>query len=273
MGILQVALSERGVKGLRKTAANTAQWIDQAELAALEPALGHARGAMFNPDDGAVDNVGLMSALEAAAGRSSHIEQIADSAVRVVSRRDSVSVMFAGGQSVDAGFVVLAPGAWGGLIEGAPLLDAVRPSRGQLISYGPIDLHHVVYGPRGYLVPRTAGTLPASTVAGSTTENAGFVSETTPEGLARVASAAAEIAPALLGLEPSAAWAGLRPVTPDMLPLLGADPSNPRLIYSCGHSRNGILMAALSGEVAAALVTGEEPLYDLSPFHPARFSG
>jgi glycine/D-amino acid oxidase-like deaminating enzyme len=58
-----------------------------------------------------------------------------------------------------------------------------------------------------------------------------------------------------------------------MLPLLGADPSNPRVIYSCGHSRNGILMAALSGEVVAALVTGEEPLHDLSQFHPARFSG
>ena len=273
MGILQVALSDRGVKGLKKTAGDTAQWIDQPKLAALEPALGHARGALFNPDDGAVDNVALMSALEAAADRSDHVELMDDAAMRVVSHRDSVSVTFAGGQIIEAAYVVLAPGAWGGQIEGAPLLDAVRPSRGQLVSYAPIGLNHVVYGPRGYLVPRTAGTLPASTIAGSTMENVGFVSETTPEGLARVASAAAEIAPVLSGVEPSTAWAGLRPVTPDMLPLLGADPSKPRMIYACGHSRNGILMAPLTGETVAALVTGEEPLHDLSQFHPARFSG
>jgi glycine/D-amino acid oxidase-like deaminating enzyme len=58
-----------------------------------------------------------------------------------------------------------------------------------------------------------------------------------------------------------------------MLPLLGPDPESPRIVYACGHSRNGILMAPLTGEMVATIVTGEEPVHDLSQFHPARFSG
>jgi glycine/D-amino acid oxidase-like deaminating enzyme len=104
-------------------------------------------------------------------------------------------------------------------------------------------------------------------------EHVGFTPGTTPEGIARVRSAAEEIAPALAVSGVNATWAGLRPVTPDMLPILGADPENPRIVYACGHSRNGILLAPLTGESVAELVT-EEPLsHDLSQFHPARFSG
>jgi glycine/D-amino acid oxidase-like deaminating enzyme len=65
LGILQVALSSRGVTGLRKTAAATSSWLERDELMKMEPTLGHALGAVFNPDDGAVDNVVLMDALEA----------------------------------------------------------------------------------------------------------------------------------------------------------------------------------------------------------------
>jgi glycine/D-amino acid oxidase-like deaminating enzyme len=104
-------------------------------------------------------------------------------------------------------------------------------------------------------------------------ESVGFVCHTTPEGIAKVRSAAEEIAPALAITEVEATWAGLRPVTPDLLPILGPDPANHRIIYCCGHSRNGILMAPLSGEVVAGLVTEEPVLHDLSQFHPARFSG
>jgi glycine/D-amino acid oxidase-like deaminating enzyme len=56
-----------------------------------------------------------------------------------------------------------------------------------------------------------------------------------------------------------------------MLPILGRDPNDARIVYACGHSRNGILMAPLTGETVAALITGEEPLHDLSQFHPGRF--
>jgi glycine/D-amino acid oxidase-like deaminating enzyme len=66
-------------------------------------------------------------------------------------------------------------------------------------------------------------------------------------------------------------WAGLRPVTPDMLPILGADPDHPSVVYACGHSRNGVLMAPLTGDVVADLVTGVPLSHDLTQFRPARF--
>lgn len=266
LGILQVAVTEKGVKGLKKTAGDDAEWLERAELAKLEPALTHALGAMLNPSDGSVNNVELMSALGKAIAMDDRIESIAGSVIAVGSDRDNVTVTLHGGGALEADHVVLAPGAWAGKIDGAPALDAVQPSRGQLLSYDSVPLRHVAYGPRGYLVPRGS-----STIAGSTMENAGFVSETTPDGVAKVRGAAGEIVPSLAGIEPARSWAGLRPVTPDMLPILGADPNDSRIVYACGHSRNGILMAPLTGETVAALITGEEPLHDLSQFHPGRF--
>ncbi|MBA3404088.1 MAG: FAD-dependent oxidoreductase, partial [Gemmatimonadaceae bacterium] len=77
--------------------------------------------------------------------------------------------------------------------------------------------------------------------------------------------------PSLATAPVTSIWAGLRPVTPDMLPLLGPDPANPSLIYACGHSRNGILLAPLTGEVVASLVEGTPVNHDLTQFRPGRF--
>ncbi|MEP6905323.1 MAG: FAD-dependent oxidoreductase, partial [Gemmatimonadales bacterium] len=84
-------------------------------------------------------------------------------------------------------------------------------------------------------------------------------------------SAASEIAPALGALEPTSSWAGLRPVTPDMLPLLGPDRDHPEIVYAAGHSRNGILLAPLTGKTVAEIVSGKPPSFDLSQFRPDRF--
>ncbi|HEX9248620.1 MAG TPA: FAD-dependent oxidoreductase, partial [Gemmatimonadaceae bacterium] len=140
------------------------------------------------------------------------------------------------------------------------------PARGQLVSYSASPLRHVAYGPRGYVVPR--GDL---TIGGTTMENVGFDSNTTTAGLKKVRAASEEICPGLAFAPTADAWAGLRPVTPDMLPILGPDPENPSLIYACGHSRNGVLMAPLTGDLIADLVT-ESPLSrDLSQFRADRF--
>jgi glycine oxidase len=268
LGVLQVALSEKGVRGLRRTAGPNAEWIAQPELAVLEPALAHALGAVLNPDDGAVDNVRLMAALAELALRDARVEQRNGAVKEIRSTSSSVSLMLETGERVSAGFGVICPGAWAGEIRGAPLLSAVRPSRGQLVAYTGGSVRHVTYGPRGYLVPREGGT-----IAGTTMEDVGFDSSTTPEGIAKIQAAAEEIAPALAGSPVTASWAGLRPVTPDMLPILGPDPETDRIVYACGHSRNGILLAPLTGEIVAALVTEEPLLHDISQFHPARFSG
>jgi glycine oxidase len=181
--------------------------------------------------------------------------------------RDVPRVETKSGEWLEGETVIIAAGAWGGMLRGADALADVSPCRGQLVSYRTTGLRHVTYGPRGYLVPRASGTI----VAGSTMEYVGFDAGTTPEGLARVRSAAEEIAPALAISTVETEWAGLRPITPDMLPIIGRDETCPHIIYATGHSRNGILMAPLTGETVAALSLGESQRHDLSQFRPGRF--
>ncbi len=241
LGILQVAFSEKGIKGLRKC-------------------------AMFNAQDGAVDNVALLAALNKLCAAGKWIERL-DAGVRSVKPAvDSCTVTTESGKQLTAGKVVIAAGAWVGKILGARLAKHVKPARGQLVSYSSTPLRHVSYGPSGYIVPRGSVT-----IAGSTMENVGFDTSTTASGVKKVRAAAEEICPVLASSKSTEAWAGLRPVTPDLLPMIGPDPKHPSLIYACGHSRNGVLMAPLTGDLIADLVT-ESPLsHDLSQFRPDRF--
>ena len=102
-------------------------------------------------------------------------------------------------------------------------------------------------------------------------EDVGFDARTTSEGVEKVRSAAEEICPSLSRSDAVRSWAGLRPVTPDMLPIIGPDPEHHSLIYACGHSRNGVLMAPLTGDLIADLVTGTPLSLDLAQFRPGRF--
>jgi glycine oxidase len=266
LGILQVALSAKGIKGLKKTALPTARWLDAVELRELEPALSHAVGAMYNPEDGAVDNTVLLTALETFVSRSSRITTTDEAVVGIDAAKSSAKITTKSGSVYSAARVVLAGGAWAGQIAGAPLARAVQPARGQLVSYAMAPIRHVAYGPRGYIVPRGN-----STIGGSTMENVAFDSSTTAEGIAKIRTAAEEICPSLTTAGIARSWAGLRPVTADMLPLIGPDPRHDSLIYACGHGRNGVLMAPLTGDIIADLVTGTPLSHDLSQFRPGRF--
>jgi glycine oxidase len=266
LGILQVALSAKGIKGLKKAALATSRWLDAKELAEVEAALSHGLGAVFNPDDGAVDNVALLDALQRLASTSDRITCVQDLVTAIDAGADSASVTTKSRTTHSAGRVVLAAGAWAGQIPGARFARAVAPARGQLMSYSVTPLRHVAYGPRGYIVPRGDRT-----IGGSTMENVGFETATTPDGVGKVRAASEEICPGLKLSGNTTASAGLRPVTPDMLPMIGVDPERSSLIYACGHSRNGVLMAPLTGDIIADLVTGTPLSHDLSQFRPDRF--
>jgi glycine oxidase len=268
LGILQVALSEKGISGLRKTALATTRWLHSTELQELEPALPHALGAMLNPDDGAVDNVTLLAALHRLVSASDRIEMVRDLVTAIDADTNSGTVTTKSRATYRARHVVLAAGAWVGQIAGSRFARAVQPARGQLVSYSisPPPLRHVAYGPRGYVVPRGDHT-----IGGTTMESVGFDTSTTSEGVKKVRAASEEICPRLSTSEHPTAWAGLRPVTPDMLPILGVDPERPSLLYACGHSRNGVLMAPLTGDLIADLVTGTPLSHDLAQFRPDRF--
>jgi glycine oxidase len=131
-------------------------------------------------------------------------------------------------------------------------------------------LRHVVYSPRGYLVPRRDGRL----LAGSTSELAGFDCRVTDEGLRTISLNAQEIAPAFESLGAAESWAGLRPRAEDGLPVVGASADVANLFYATGYYRNGILLAPATGELVADLITGRATGFNprvLEAFSPARF--
>ena len=176
-------------------------------------------------------------------------------------------MLLADGGTIAAGRLVVAAGAWVSQLEGLPRAIPVVPVRGQMIGFAAAPVRHVIHGPGAYVVPRPAGR----TIVGATMEHAGFDAGTSPEAATRLADAAGRLAPGLAGLPVMEHWAGLRPTTPDQLPILGPDPEHGTVLYACGHSRNGILMAPLTAECIAALASGVPSPWPLEPFSVARF--
>ena len=265
-GIIQVALNEAGVRGLRRGMPPEAQWLDARGLVELEPALDHGLAGVLHPLDGSVDNVRLFEALQTAVARLRRVTIVADT-IAALRFRGPVEAVGRGGAVYTAEAAVLAAGAWSSSIAGLPRAIPVEPVRGQMIAYAGSPLRRAVYGPTGYVVPRTNGR----TLVGATTERAGFESITTPEGLAKLERTAAEILPRFTNVQPADAWAGLRPISADLQPILGVDPEEPRLLYATGHSRNGVLMTPLTGDCIGSLLAGGPPPVDIHDFSIGRF--
>jgi glycine/D-amino acid oxidase-like deaminating enzyme len=267
-GIVDFALEEVDAGVLRARLPETAVWLTDTELRQLEPALAPTRGGVLWQEDGAVDNVALLAALERVVARHPRVTAIARRAEAIAPAVDGAVVTCAGGGSVRGSHVVLAAGAWSARIRGAPLASAVEPVRGQLVALDRAVLRRPVHCNDSYLVPR-----PDCTVAGSTMERVGYDPTTTPEAIDALCVAAARLCPALAGARRVVAWAGLRPVTPDLLPMIGADPENPAVIYACGHSRNGVLMTPVTARAVTELVFEDSLTFDLAQFRPDRFRG
>lgn len=174
------------------------------------------------------------------------------------------------GSHVDAGAVLLAAGAWSGLVEGLPHLLPVRPVRGQMLSLEPETplSAHVIESEEVYLVPRDDGRL----LVGATVEEVGFREGNTVQGVRRLLNGAVRLAPVLGSASVKEFWAGLRPGTPDGLPILGPDPEVASLFLATGHYRNGILLAPATAECLAALLTGEGSEFVPPAFSPGRLT-
>jgi glycine oxidase len=163
--------------------------------------------------------------------------------------------------------VVNCAGAWSGQIP--PHRFLTRPVKGQMLCLAmpPRNLlKHVIRAPKVYLIPRSDGRL----LVGATVEEAGFDKRTDSPTMLRFHQAAIDLVPQLRDAKILEDWAGLRPGTPDNLPILGAT-ETPGYYVATGHFRDGILLAPITAEVMAALIEGRTPEYDLTAFSPARF--
>ncbi|MGE3401615.1 MAG: FAD-dependent oxidoreductase [Vicinamibacterales bacterium] len=235
-GTLQVPQSDSRREELAATA---------ARLAAQQVAHEWRGGSLFIPDHGYVRVPQLMSVLEAAAGTLG-IER----SVARVERLEPAAL--------DADAVVLAAGSWSGQVSGAP----VRPIKGQTVelqSASPLP-DHIIWGDDCYIVPWEDGAL----MVGATAEDAGFDEAIDEPASQRLVAAARRLLPGLAGAAVRESRVGLRPATPDELPVIGRSSTMPGVVYATGHYRNGILLAPLTAAMVAELVIPDEGGTNLS---------
>jgi glycine oxidase len=268
IGTLEVALDPEHAADLRRHASSgiPTEWLDPAAAKAAHPALGSLAGALFTSAHGYVAAPQLAAALARSAER--HGATFRRAAVRRISRPEaSVRVTTSDGDC-EADAVVIAAGAWGNAIEGVRV-PPLRPVRGQLLHLGwrGQRVSTIMWGPRCYIVPRTDGTL----LVGATVEEVGFDERTTAAGVRDLLDAACELLPESRGATFLEARAGLRPATPDELPVLGSDPGTPAIVHASGHYRNGVLLAPITARVIADLIVGGSRDSCLDAFSPSRF--
>jgi glycine oxidase len=267
-GILEVALSEIEATELKNSIERPSMWMTGEDLAREEPAFAAALGAVMHPLDGSVEPLPLLDALRAVVAAHDGITTAREDCCELHASELGCNVLTDMENRFASDYVVLAAGVWTPLIVGAgTAVESVQPLRGQMVAFRSAAIRHTSCGAGGYLIPRSDGCI----VAGGTTEHAGFEAVTTPDAIQMIRARAEALCPTLATVPIHSSWAGLRPATPDLLPIIGADPERPRVIYACGHSRNGILLAPLTAEVVADLVTAAAPRHDISRFRPGRY--
>ncbi len=238
-----------------------------------EPSIGpSAAAASWLPDEATIEPRLLMEAVLTAA-RIQQVEIRSDCEVTGFLRLSSHCTGVMGrGEHITAGAVVVAAGCFSAKILQASGLAAsyapTRPVRGQMLGLQSdgVRLQHVVRSHRAYLVPRRDGR----TVAGSTLEEAGFKKQVTPAGIKHVLEGALELCPALSEAEVLETWSGLRPGTPDDLPIIGRTDME-GLLIATGHYRNGILLAPVTAKLIRNCLTQQHTDFDSRAFSPLRF--
>jgi len=242
--------------------------LTPAQLAELEPALSEVKDPAFFVKERSVDPKALTAAAIKTAKNRGVDFSSGDSVTAVNLSDGHVTGVTTNKTSFLASSVVNCAGAWSGQV--GPVAFPTRPVKGQilcLVMPSRMLLKHVIRSPRVYLIPRSDGRL----LVGATIEEAGFDKRTDASTIQRLHQAAIALVPKLLDAQIHDAWAGLRPGTPDTLPILGAT-ETPGYYVATGHFRDGILLAPITAQVMAEVITGNQCNYDLTGFSPRRFS-
>jgi glycine oxidase len=243
------------------------------EAMKMEPALGRdARAAALLPDECSIEPRALGAAVLAAAA-SAGVDLRAGMEVvsLVLDGNKCVGVKTSSGESFHAAQVVLAAGCWSSQIMGVAPYAPTVPLRGQMIAlrYSGTPIRNVLRSERGYIVPRGVKG-PQTIILGSTIENAGYEKYVTSGGLEKILSAANALVPELAKAEIIETWSGLRPGTPDHLPIIGpADIDG--LLLATGHYRNGILLAPITAKLVGEWIAERKASLAWDMFSPLRF--
>lgn len=264
-GVLRVASSTDEATEMQAQAGRLAEygleWLSAAAAREREPLLAEGMsGAIWSPREGHVYSPMLARAYAAAAVRLGAEIHTGTPVLGLIRDAEQVLGVETATGKWGAGHVVLAAGLWTRycaewLGEQLPL----APVRGQILALDQPrpSFRSIVWSGHTYLVPKLNGTV----VVGATEEHVGFDRRNTAAGIAHLLAAAAAIVPALAESTFRHAWAGLRPDTPDHLPVIGPVPGMRNVTLAAGHFRNGVLLSPITGRTVADWITRR----DLSP--------
>ena len=236
----------------------------------LEPALSdELEAAVLRPEEASVDNRALTVAVLEAAKRSG-VEIFSASGVEALWREGGrCNGLILRNEKIAAKWTIVAAGCFCAGIDGAALYAPVRPAKGQMVALRAEELkiERVLWSEKIYLVPRNDGRI----LAGATVEYVGFEKNLTAGGIEKILSGAIELAPGLASARIEETWAGLRPDSPDHLPILGPTDVD-GLLIATGHFRSGILLAPITARLIREWITLQRVSVDWERFSPMRFA-
>jgi len=245
-----------------------ATWFPARQAADLEPALAGDRSVVHLPGLCQVRNPRHLKALVAACGQAGVVLRPFTELLELREDGRTVVAVTTSGRLM-AERVVLCTGAWSGLLgKKLGVRVPVEPVRGQMaLLRAPAGLlRRVVLCGRRYLVPRPDGLV----LVGSTEASCGFDKRTTATAVSQLLQFAQQLVPALAEAEVVRAWAGLRPGSPDGLPLIGRLPNFERTYVATGHFRSGLQMSPGTARLVRELLLEQAPSIPLEPYSVTR---
>lgn len=239
----------------------------------LEPALSKSiAGGVLFPEDAQVRNPKMVTALTKAAAKLGAKFQVGNPVTDFIRVREDGAERVVGvvvnGETYYADTFVIAAGCWTGTLTAQ--LDVpihVEPAKGQivLVEAMPPLFERTIDGLGIYIVPRADGKI----LLGATVEFVGYDKTATVDGAKQMIDAGIAIAPQLADSTFVQTWVGLRPYA-KRGPLLGYLPGYDNVVLASGHFKNGILLAPITGQLIAELITTGQPSLSLEPFQPTR---
>ncbi len=248
----------------QKKAGFEVQLLTADDVRKMEPLItAPIDAAVFIPGESAVSPRRLVNALREACFRRGvemrtglHVQSISQNQVHLEHL------------TLEAANIVIASGVWSAELSGLKPPIPVSPRKGQILSLGmPAGaFRRMIRWGSSYFVPRSTGEL----VVGATNEDAGFDLSNTPAGLGRLLMDAQQISSHVGTYPILETWTGLRPATPDGLPILGPS-AIPGVYYATGHYRNGVLLAPITAAIMTDLLECRKPSISIDAYSPARF--
>jgi glycine oxidase len=274
-GALEVAMDSNAEQALRATTTLQhkvglkAEVLSAAEARQMEPGLTEeTKAAMFREDDASLDARAFTEATLKAAERNGARIFAGNGARALWKEAGRCKGLILENGQVEARWTVIAAGCFSARIEGVAPYAPVFPAKGQMIAMRSesMEIRRALWLGHTYLVPRNDGRI----LAGATIERTGFDHNVTAGGVKKLLNEASRLVPGLEKARIVGTWAGLRPDSPDHLPIIGPTDLE-GLLIATGHFRSGILLAPVTARLIGEWVLSQKVSVDWEWVNPMRF--